>query len=326
MAPSSESERQTKNECGISFGSLFTGIGGLDLGFEREGFQCKWQVEIDEYAQAVLAKHWPDIPRRSDVKECNAENLKKADGIVFGFPCQDISVAGNGAGIHGERSGLLFEALRVVAELRPKFIVMENVAALLSRGLGELLREVAAIGFDAEWHCLPAAYVGAPHIRDRIFVLAYAERTREGREADKREPVSFGKGCAGVEARRDETGVYSYTEGNGREQGQQNIRGGDQRSEAGEKLRFRCGGQNASNADSPRLEKREGLAGEWAYPAITRSDWWAVEPAVGRVADGIPRRVDRLRGLGNAVVPQVAQIIARIVKDRLESKGLTENV
>ena len=306
-----------RQETGVTFGSLFAGIGGLDLGFEREGFECLFQVEIDDYAMAILKKRWPQVLKQRDIVKCNGADLPTVNGIVGGFPCQDISIAGKGEGLDGERSGLFFEAIRLVVELQPEFVVLENVAALLFRGLDRVLGTLAEIGFDAEWHCIPAAYVGAPHIRDRVFVLAYAKRTRERRKANTREPVKPDEVRLRVEKRRDETGVYSYTEGNGREQGQQNTGGGDQRSEAGEKLRFRCGGQNASDTDSTRLEKREGLAGEWAYPAIARSDWWAVEPAVGRVADGIPRRVDRLKGLGNAVVPQVAQVVAKIVKQRL---------
>ena len=158
----------------ITFGSLFAGIGGFDLGFERAGMVCKWQVEIDDYATRVLEKHWPGVHRERDIRSCGKHNLERVDIICGGFPCQDISYAGLGAGLDGERSGLFYEAIRVVRELQPKVVVLENVAALLTRGLDRVLWTLASIGFDAEWHCIPAAYVGAPHIRDRIFILGYS--------------------------------------------------------------------------------------------------------------------------------------------------------
>jgi DNA (cytosine-5)-methyltransferase 1 len=157
----------------LTFGSLFAGIGGFDLGFERAGMVCKWQVEIDDYADRVLAKHWPDVHRERDIRECGAHNLERVDVICGGFPCQDISYAGLGAGLDGERSGLFFEAIRVVRELRPRVVVLENVAALLTRGLDRVLGTLAEIGFDAEWESLPASSFGLYHERDRVFVVAY---------------------------------------------------------------------------------------------------------------------------------------------------------
>lgn len=157
-----------------TFGSLFAGIGGIDLGFERAGLECKWQVEIDDYATKVLEKHWPDVSRWRDVKTFppDADNNWSVDVIAGGFPCQDISTAGKGAGINGERSGLFFEIIRLAGQLRPRAIVLENVSALLVRGMGTVLAELAKVGYDAEWHCIPAAAVGAPHRRDRVFVIA----------------------------------------------------------------------------------------------------------------------------------------------------------
>jgi len=133
----------------MTFGSLFAGIGGFDLGFERAGMVCKWQVEIDDYANRVLAQHWPDVARYRDIRDCGAHNLESVDVICGGFPCQDISYAGRGAGLEGERSGLFFEAVRVVRELRPRIVVLENVAALLTRGLDVVLGTLAEVGFDA---------------------------------------------------------------------------------------------------------------------------------------------------------------------------------
>jgi DNA (cytosine-5)-methyltransferase 1 len=165
----------------VTFGSLFAGIGGLDLGLERAGMTCKWQVEINPYACRVLAKHWPDVPRHNDIRTFpDADNLDdwrslKVDLICGGFPCQDISYAGKGAGLDSERSGLWFEYARVVRVLRPRFVLVENVSALLVRGLDVVLGDLASLGFDAEWDCLPASAFGAYHERDRLFILAYRQ-------------------------------------------------------------------------------------------------------------------------------------------------------
>ena len=255
----------------LTFGSLFAGIGGFDLGFERAGMVCKWQVEIDDYANRVLKKHWPDVRRWRDVCTWPQQDTERVDVICGGFPCQDISYAGRGAGLEGERSGLFFEAVRVVRELRPRCVVLENVAALLTRGLDRVLGTLAEVGYNAEWHCIPAAAVGAPHIRDRVFVYAYGNR-------ESIVPVND------------------------------------------EASRVRPG--NAANAKVTRLQNRTSITGcdtprGWFADGHGRRDWWATEPDVGRVANGVPRRVDRLRGLGNAVVPQVAEYVGRMVLERL---------
>lgn len=157
----------------MRFGSLFSGIGGLDLGLERAGMSCSWQVEIDDYANRVLAKHWPDIARFNDVRRVGRYNLEAVDVIAGGFPCQDVSVAGTGKGLEGDRSGLWREYLRIICDLRPRFIVVENVAALLARGAGRVLADLASIGYDAEWQTVQASDVGAPHTRARLFIVAY---------------------------------------------------------------------------------------------------------------------------------------------------------
>lgn len=266
----------------LTFGSLFAGIGGFDLGFERAGMECKWQVEIDPYCQKVLAKHWPNVRRHDDVRTFPPAGDWSVDVICGGFPCQDISYAGKGAGLAGERSGLFYEAMRIVREVGPRIVVLENVAALLTRGLDQVLGTLASLGFDAEWHCVSAAHVGAPHIRDRAFIVAYAT-------------------SGGWDVRT--------TTQHGRDSG---ISRSQRKSEAVEAGGGRC---HASNANSKGLEKRQGQdsGGAWSdcWPKPGRSEWWKSEPALGRVAHGVPSRVDRLRGLGNAVVPQVAEWIGR---------------
>jgi DNA (cytosine-5)-methyltransferase 1 len=159
---------------GVTVGSLFAGIGGFDLGFERAGFEVKWQVEIDPFCRAVLAKHWPDVRRYEDVRTVGAE-LERVDVLCGGFPCQDVSSAGPRIGISGERSGLWGEFHRVICELRPRYVVVENTEGLLARGLDRVLGDLAGSGYDAEWACIQAADLGAPHERERLFLVAYPD-------------------------------------------------------------------------------------------------------------------------------------------------------
>jgi len=261
----------------LTFGSLFAGIGGIDLGFERAGLRCRWQVEIEPYAQNVLAKHWPEVRRHNDVRTWPQPDTEYVDVIAGGFPCQDISYAGKGAGLQGERSGLFYEAIRIVRDMGPRFVVLENVAALLTRGMGDVLGSLASLGYDAEWHCIPAVAFGAPHLRYRVFVLGWNANAMR---------------CGG--------------------------NSGSKRTLQNENPNANRTSQASPDTNGERLPKRQGkdTIGSWtqSWPKPSRSEWWITEPAVGRVANGIPRRVDRLRGLGNAIVPQVAEYIAhRIV-------------
>lgn len=169
----------------LTFGSLFAGIGGIDLGLERAGMKCCWQVEIDDYARKILAKHWPDVPRYTDVRGFlggkrwrSVRSAWAVDCIAGGFPCQDVSNAGRRAGIDGKRSGLWSEFARIVHLLRPRHVLVENVPALTIRGLGRVLGDLAKLGYDCEWDRIPAAAVGAPHLRWRIFIVADATSNR----------------------------------------------------------------------------------------------------------------------------------------------------
>jgi DNA (cytosine-5)-methyltransferase 1 len=154
--------------------SLFSGIGALDLGLERAGFRPAAFCETDPYAARVLAKHWPNVPNLGDVRDADFSPFAGVDAIAAGFPCQDISNAGKREGIEGTRSGLWSEVIRAAVVVSPRLLVLENVAALLDRGLGRVLGDLAAIGFDAEWDCIPASHLGAPHDRDRIWIVAHA--------------------------------------------------------------------------------------------------------------------------------------------------------
>lgn len=189
----------------LTFGSLFAGIGGFDLGFERAGMECRWQVEIDPYCQRVLAKHWPDVRRWDDVRTWPQPDTERVDVICGGFPCQDISDAGKQAGIDGERSGLWADFARIIRVLRPNYVVVENVSALLDRGMERVLGDLAACGFDAEWEVLPAVAFGAPHLRERAVIVAYPEcRGLEGRIFGREEP----RAVQSSENRRTSLGTY----------------------------------------------------------------------------------------------------------------------
>ena len=267
---------------------LFSGIGGFSLGLERAGMQTVAFCEIEPFCRRVLAKHWPGVPCYDDIRTLTAERLA-ADGVVpdlicGGFPCQDISVAGKGAGLAGERSGLWRHYARLIGELRPRFVIVENVAALLSRGLGDVLGDLAALGYDAEWHCIPASAVGACHRRDRIWILSHPRRV-------------------GQPQREISTGVEERNR-------QACCAGGQQTDRLARHGEF---GDVANADDAERGEQR------WPVPILAELDpseccgWWSTEPNVGRVAHGVPSRVDRIRGLGNAVVPQIPELIGRAI-------------
>jgi DNA (cytosine-5)-methyltransferase 1 len=311
----------------VTFGSLFAGIGGFDLGLERAGLTCKWQVEIDPFCQRVLEKHWPHVQRFDDVRECCAGRLRRSrddqrcaecgrrdclpwvDVLCGGFPCQDISVAGKGAGLAGERSGLWSEYARLIGELRPRYVVVENVPALLGRGMGRVLGDLAARGYDAEWDCLPAEAVGADHQRDRVWIVAYPK-------CRGRRPFGIGGGMVGVRA------DGAYYAGEAQESGPSVADAtSDGRvvrwaGDASQEPRGRESGRGCVGADAVgdsnsegQLQPRRVFSDERGR--IGNSGWWNVEPDVGRVAHGVPARVDRLRGLGNAIVPQIAEWIGR---------------
>jgi DNA (cytosine-5)-methyltransferase 1 len=149
----------------------------MDLGLKRAGFECRWQIEISEFCRKVLSRHWPKVKQYGDIRNVQGTQLESVDLVCGGFPCEDISLAsGIGAGIVGERSGLWSEFARILGAVRPRFALIENVPALRSRGLALVLQDLRAIGFDAEWHCIPACAFGASHQRDRLFIIAYPER------------------------------------------------------------------------------------------------------------------------------------------------------
>ena len=235
---------------------LFSGIGGFSLGLERAGFRTVAFCEIEPFPRRVLAKHWPGVPIYDDVRTLTAERLAadgiSVDAICGGFPCTDLSAAGNRAGIHADRSGLWSQFARLIGEIRPRIVVVENVTELLSGGRGSwfshVLGDLAGVRYDAEWHCVPAAAVGANHIRGRVWIVANPQEL---------------------------SGVH--------------------KPDLGEGIRRRL----SDHRDA-------WIACPWGSPSA----------AVCRVDDGIPHRVDRTSALGNAVVPQVVEMIGRAIMER----------
>jgi DNA (cytosine-5)-methyltransferase 1 len=187
---------------------LFSGIGGFSLGLERAGMRTVAFCEIDPFCRRVLAKHWPSVPILGDVASAD---FPEADVITAGFPCQDISSAGNRterAELAGSRSGLFWEVIRAIRVARPRFVILENVAILLARGMGTVLGALAARGYDTEWDCVPAAAIGAPCIRDRVFIVAHANGTGGLEECD-----FFPKARLATPRRRDASGLDLATDG-----------------------------------------------------------------------------------------------------------------
>lgn len=168
----------------MKFISLFAGIGGLDLGLERAGMECVAQVEIDDFCQKVLTKHWANVPKFKDVKDVGKHNLPSADLICGGFPCQDVSLAGKQLGLDGERSILWKEYFRIICEIRPRWVVAENVVGLLSANDGQffamVLRDLAQAGYYVQWRVLRASQFFAPHARERVIVIANSYQVRQG--------------------------------------------------------------------------------------------------------------------------------------------------
>jgi DNA (cytosine-5)-methyltransferase 1 len=296
---------------------LFSGIGAFSFGLERAGMKTAAFCEIDPYCRRVLARHWPGVPIYEDVKELTAKRLRR-DGIAVdlicgGFPCQDISVAGPGGGLDGTRSGLWWEYRRIIEELRPEWVVVENVDALRGRGLDTVLLALDALGYVGEWHLIPASAVGAPHRRDRLWIIAhsrrsYRRRIESERRANRRNADAGGDGPQRIMAdaakplrgrRHDET--------HPQQDGSRSSNGGSDMAYAYGGGRREQGYVVGSIGDEiARQLKRGG----------SRNRWWAAEPDVGRVVNGPAEAVDRrkrLIALGNALVPQIPEMIGRVI-------------
>lgn len=373
----------------MKIGSLFAGIGGLELGLERAGVgDVVWQVEREPFCQNILAKQWPNATQFDDVRAVGAHNLKPVDVICGGFPCQDISYAGKGLGLSGERSGLWSEFTRVIGELGPRFVVVENVAALLSRGLGDVLGTLSELGYDAQWRTIRASDVGAPHRRERLFIVAYTRRGRVEHVGERgivrgaassdqgnrsqREWNGHAAGDGGEDVLANSAGKRKREQANeansvsnsrdareefgGRSVPLANANGVREPQQEGSKCNERGrtfdGGQtlahaNRIDADRGRLgtsanggqlggatgiQERgttESSVGRAAYGLSRGMDRWPARPGEAQESWEAPRTIEtsvnrtaRLKALGNAVVPQVAEVVGRWLLDIANSAAM----
>lgn len=274
----------------LTVGSLFSGIGGIDLGLERAGMNVIWQSEIDPFACKVLKKHWPEVPNHGDIKEIKWHEIERPDVICGGYPCQPFSTAGKRRGNQDPRH--LWPWVRhAISQLRPGYAIMENVRGHLSMGGTDVLSDLAGIGYDAEWRVISAASVGANHKRDRVIIVAYPND-------------------AGIRAPRRELDKQTS---------ENSAQWRDSRHELG-----RCSSEMA-DTNCGRSKKRvfnDEYIQELAHVGWSIAANWQTEPDVGRVAHGISDRVDRLKGLGNAVVPQVAETVGRLVMKAADHEQL----
>jgi DNA (cytosine-5)-methyltransferase 1 len=301
----------------LSVLDLFSGIGGMSRGLEATGyFRTDLFCEAATFPVSVLRKHWPDTPIHGDITTLTRDVLLwhgvEPDVVCGGFPCQDLSIANpNGEGLAGKRSGLWFEMLRVIDETKPKYVVVENVTRLRGKGLEVVLGGLAAVGYDAEWHCIPAAAIGAPHRRDRIWILA-----------------------------NPDTGGWRVQ---GHERGQDGGAGAGQSGVGGQAVAY-PGGQGLPGAE------QAGWCQPLITPAVlwgttAQCRWRRLEPGMGRTDDGLPARLhrypvavepwegdtprtvgrgypdrrQRLMSLGNSLVPAIAEMIGWAIVMKEES-------
>lgn len=281
---------------------LFSGIGGFSLGLEwTRRFKTVAFCENDLSCHKILNKHWKTIPIYSDIKELTFEKLKKdkiskIDIITGGFPCQDISQAGKKKGIKASRSGLWTEMCRLIDEIQPRYAIVENVGALLVRGMECVLEDLVKIGYDAEWHCIPASAIGAPHQRDRVWIIAY----------------SNGSTMRDTGRSLIERGVARIMD-NGKKELM-----AETRKVSNSKRKCRDVRKVEKSLQREASEKR-------IFDSIYSkrfASWGRIESRICRVADGIPNRMDRLRQLGNSVVPQIPYLIGMsIIEMENERRG-----
>lgn len=265
---------------------LFSGIGGFSLGLERAGFETVAFCELDKHAQKILKKHWPKVPIYEDIKQLDGKQFRGAvDLVCGGFPCQDLSQAGRQAGFSGERSSLYTEMLRVIGECLPRYAIFENVTGLLTgeqgRWFAQFLYNLAQVGYDAEWHCISASYLGAPHHRDRVWIIAY--------------PSSNNGDASANEKSRKQRGEQTQ-------------------------LDSTKSAKNAAHPKNKRCEGRVKIAHHLQQQiqlvrsaASKHGGFNLSEPSLCGANDGVSGRSHRLRQLGNSVVPQIPEAIGRAI-------------
>lgn len=277
----------------LEVGGVCSGIGGFELGLVRAGFEIAWMVEIDNFCQKVLKKHaptyWPNAEILGDIRDVGKHNLKPINLLCGGIPCQPYSLAGKRAGAADDRD-LWPEYRRLTIELKPAWVIIENVPGIIGIMLDTVLSDLANIGYETAAISLPAAAFDAPHIRERIFILGHANGAEWGQGIKGNFPNRANAGRQEKTSRLETsgqnggTGILAYANGN------------DQYGRAG-------------NVQVGRVRRQEAVKED----SLSRGIEWEPEPAICRVVNGIPNRMDRLRGLGNALVPQAAEFLGRMI-------------
>jgi DNA (cytosine-5)-methyltransferase 1 len=312
---------------------LFSGIGGFSIGLEKAGFETVAFCEIEEYPRAVLKRHWPDIPIYGDVRELTGKQLR-ADGIipdviVGGYPCQPFSLAGDRRGEEDDRH-LWPEVRRLVKEIRPAWCIFENVAGHITMGIDEVLSDLEAENYSTRPFVIPACGVDAPHRRDRVWIVAHTQINRNRRTSRQGEEAN------GEVSKRDDSGVadqssevfttLAYSNRNdGRRERSTEPQGRDTRLEHGGSSERQPIGQSDEDVaytdgerrcgrDTQRQDAEDvGQSSKHKRNNSRRMETWKPEPSVGRVVNGLPNRTHRIKALGNAVVPQIPEVIGNII-------------
>jgi len=289
---------------------LFSGIGGFSLAAESvwKDLEIVGFCEIEKFAQKVLKKNFPSVPIYDDVRTLNSKEINNIDLLTGGFPCQDISMAGEGVGIEGERSGLWSEMFRIISDIRPRFVIAENVSAITFRGLDRVLSDLAQIGYNVEWQCISASEVGAWHKRERIWIIAYPNTysfrhlySKPEEQSAERGKFTFGNSTSICKNVSNSNGIRLERKKENRELGWERS----SKPSSRDGIQFRKGGKI-----EPRLGRMaDGLS------------YWMVEPeGISRVEKEIKDRKDRIKGCGNAIVPQV------VYKIMIQIKGIMDDI
>ena len=285
---------------------LFSGIGGFSLGLKRAGMETIGFCEIDPFCRKVLAKHWPDVTVHTDIRGLNGKDYKgRADVICGGFPCQPFSQAGKRRGTEDDRH-LWPEMLRVISEVRPTWVIGENVIGFVKMELDSVLSDLEREGYQTRAFIIPACGIDAPHKRDRVWIIAHANS--EGKSDG---PVNEGPRPRQLELMADPNSGFSSVT-------QQAVQAG--------RTTTNSGGEDVAYSESERVQRlwSSGEQKPHTYGGQKlslcgserpRPAYWEAEPGMGRVVDGIPNRVDRIKGLGNAVVPMVVEVIGNAIME-----------
>lgn len=328
-------------------GSLFSGIGGIDLGLQRAGFETVWFVENNEFCQKVLAKHWPNVPCYGNIQKVDFNGLEKVDVLAGGFPCQDISIAGKGVGINGERSGLWKEFARAIRTIRPRYAFIENVSMLARKGLNVVLADLAQAGYNAEWLDLRASDFGALHKRERIFIIAHLPSKRCNNRSNNRkkrqvlstikweveESEQKGNGrklwiAKNVKVKPTDSDCKRYRRGgNEKIEWEKNDAKISGRGFQIKSTDYYC--ERIQRFKQEKIQRKQGFS--WCQnvrriedlqgrpsipePLIRRKDY-GVSKGLDKVKLARFDRIERTKAIGNAVVPDCAEFLGEYIMEK----------